>query len=220
MRRSGKSLRLLQEMVRLHEKGAPWSRICYFNFEDDRLGAVTPKTGDAVIESFKDLHPESADEGIYCFFDEIQEMDGWSAWMRRMVDTQKATFCLTGSSSKLLSDEIGSEFRGRAVYLELRRRMTGLRENAISSYRADRHGYEVDFLTGDSVLGEAPALYQVCASLEASETRERELRALAEAAEETGIEDRFLILGAGEGEEAVVDGRRIHIVPAIEWFLG
>lgn len=399
MRRSGKSFRLLQEMARLHEEGIPWSRICYFNFEDDRLGPVTPETGDSVMRSFTDLHPDSADEGIYCFFDEIQEMDGWSAWMRRMVDTQKATFYLTGSSSKLLSDEIGTEFRGRAVefellpfsfreylraigldsgllettngrsrarnafraylecggfpdavglsmplriallqgyanrvaakdvverhglngleaasfvgqrllelngcqlslrkmeghlraqglpvarasiasivdyfaraylvflvgerrvgknpesrnrkvyaidpglalangkagsnnegqrledavYLELRRRTVGLREDAVSSYRTSRHRYEIDFLTGDSVLGEAPALYQACASLEVQETRERELRALSEAAEETGIEDLFLILGSGESEDVDFDGRRIHIVSAIEWFLG
>ncbi|MBW3092003.1 ATP-binding protein [Bifidobacterium sp. 82T10] len=119
MRRSGKSYRLFQEMEALHASGIGWNRICYINFEDDRLGDVTPETGDEALETFYAMHPESMRDGIYLFFDELQEMQGWGRWLRRIIDTTKATVYVTGSSSKMLSKEISTEFRGRALDFEL-----------------------------------------------------------------------------------------------------
>lgn len=100
MRRSGKSYRLFQEIEALHTSGVSWNQICYINFEDDRLGDITPSVGDEVIETFCSMHPESLDTGLYLFFDELQEMQNWGAWLRRIVDTTKATIYVTGSSSK------------------------------------------------------------------------------------------------------------------------
>lgn len=119
MRRSGKSYRLFQEIEALHTSGVSWNQICYINFEDDRLGDITPSVGDEVIETFCSMHPESLDTGLYLFFDELQEMQNWGAWLRRIVDTTKATIYVTGSSSKMLSKEISTEFRGRALDFEL-----------------------------------------------------------------------------------------------------
>ncbi len=119
MRRSGKSYRLFQEMQELIERGVSPERICYFNFEDDRLNPVTPRTGDEVLEAFLYLHPEAGEQGLYLFFDEMQEMQGWGAWLRRIVDTRKTTLYVSGSSSKMLSSEISTEFRGRALDFEL-----------------------------------------------------------------------------------------------------
>ena len=120
MRRSGKSYRLFQEMDALISSGVPQRRICYFNFDDDRLGPVTPSTGDDLLEAFRYLNPEtSPEEGLYLFLDELQEMDGWGRWLRRIVDTTRATIYVTGSSSKMLSREISTEFRGRALDFEL-----------------------------------------------------------------------------------------------------
>lgn len=119
MRRSGKSYRLFQEMERLHQSGISCNRICYFNFEDDRLGSITSSVGDEVLETFFAAHPEALREGSYLFFDELQEMHGWGAWLRRVVDSVKATIYVSGSSSKMLSSEIATEFRGRALDFEL-----------------------------------------------------------------------------------------------------
>lgn len=119
MRRSGKSYRLLQEMETLHQDGVPWNRMCYFNFEDDRLDPVTSRTGDDVLESFESLNPGCFDDGVYLFFDEIQEMEDWGTWLRRISDTRRVTIYVTGSSSKMLSSEIATEFRGRAIDYEL-----------------------------------------------------------------------------------------------------
>lgn len=119
IRRAGKSYRLFQEMDRLIAKGVPPERICYFNFEDDRLGDVTPATGDDVLEAFFARSPEALLEGCYLFLDEIQQMAGWDRWMRRVVDTTKATIYVTGSSSKLLSSDIATGFRGRSIEFAL-----------------------------------------------------------------------------------------------------
>ena len=119
MRRSGKSFRLFQEIRALLNSGVSMDQICYFNFEDDRLAPVTTRTGDQVIEAFESLHPGALARGVYLFLDEIQEMDNWGAWLRRVVDTTRATIYVTGSSSRMLSREISTEFRGRAIDFEL-----------------------------------------------------------------------------------------------------
>ena len=119
MRRSGKSYRLFQEIRALLDSGVPMDQICYFNFEDDRLAPVTARTGDQVIEAFESLHPGALARGVYLFLDEIQEMGNWGAWLRRVVDTTRATIYVTGSSSQMLSREISTEFRGRAIDFEL-----------------------------------------------------------------------------------------------------
>ena len=119
MRRSGKSYRLFQEIRTLLDSGVPMDQICYFNFEDDRLTPVTSRTGDQVIEAFESLHRGALARGVYFFFDEIQEMNNWGPWLRRVVDTTRATIYVTGSSSQMLSREISTEFRGRAIDFEL-----------------------------------------------------------------------------------------------------
>lgn len=119
MRRSGKSYRLFQEMKKVHDEGVPWNCICYFNFEDYRLSPVTPKVGDEVLEAFETINPGSFDQGVFLFFDELQEMQNWGKWLRRIVDTRRVTIYATGSSSRMLSSEITTAFRGRAIDFEL-----------------------------------------------------------------------------------------------------
>ena len=93
MRGSGKTYRLFQEMDALVASGVPKERICYFDFEDDRLSPVTPETGDRVLETFRYLYPdEENSQGIYLFFDELQEMKGWGAWLRRVLNANVVGF--------------------------------------------------------------------------------------------------------------------------------
>lgn len=115
MRRSGKSYRLFQVMDDLLSSGVSEHSMLYFNFEDDRLDPVTSTTGDEVLEAYFSLHPEVIREGAYLFLDELQEMEGWGRWLRRIVDTTKATIYVTGSSSKMLSSEFATEMRGRSI---------------------------------------------------------------------------------------------------------
>lgn len=119
MRRSGKSYRLFQEIKALLAKGIDPERILYFSFEDDRLDPVTTQTGDEVLQTFRLLHPESFEQGLYLFFDEIQEMEDWDRWLRRVIDTTRCTVYVTGSSSKLLIEDVATAFRGRSISYEL-----------------------------------------------------------------------------------------------------
>lgn len=119
MRRSGKTYRLFQQIRDLLDAGIEAERICYFNFDDDRLRPFTPSTIDQVLETFFELHPTSRSQGAYLFFDEIQEVPDWDISARRIVDTEKATMYVTGSSSRMLSTDVATEFRGRSITYEL-----------------------------------------------------------------------------------------------------
>lgn len=119
VRRCGKTYRLFQEMHHIVEAGYPFESILYFNFEDERLKPYDPSLLSDVVETFFTLRPDAQSTGAFFFFDEIQEVPEWGAFLRRMVDTQKATIYVTGSSSKMLSFSLASEFRGRALSREL-----------------------------------------------------------------------------------------------------
>lgn len=118
-RRCGKTYRLYQQMKELLDQGVGFDRMLYFNFEDERLKPYEPTLLGDVVDTFYALHPDAREEGAYLFLDEIQEVPEWGTFLRRMVDTAKVTMFVTGSSSKMLSAELGSEFRGRSISREL-----------------------------------------------------------------------------------------------------
>ena len=119
IRRCGKTFRLYQEIARLMDEGISFGRICYFNFDDDRLRPYPPDMIGQVLEAFFELHPDARSVGAYLFFDEIQDVPNWDATARRIVDTEKVTMYCTGSSSRLFAEDIATEFRGRSVCYEL-----------------------------------------------------------------------------------------------------
>lgn len=119
MRRSGKTYLLFQEMQRLMEAGVEKSRLLYINFEDDRLQPLGPNALDLTLETFYRLNPAARSEGAYLFLDEIQAVDGWSRFARRVLDTESARLYVSGSSAKMLSTEVATEFRGRGYAVEL-----------------------------------------------------------------------------------------------------
>lgn len=114
-RRSGKTFYFYQLISALHEKGIPKSRILYINFEDDRLLPLDSKQLNDLIEAYNELYPENTNEEIFLFFDEIQNIEGWEAFVRRLDDKTKAKIFITGSSASLLSHEIASSLRGRSI---------------------------------------------------------------------------------------------------------
>ena len=80
-----------------------------------------------------------------------------------------------------------------AVYLELRRRLVGMRKDEISSYKTKLHGFEIDFVVGDALAGNLE-LCQVSVSVENEKTLQRETRALWEAMEELHVSEAELIV--------------------------
>lgn len=101
-------------MSQLLEAGVPRDRLFYFDFADDRLSPLAPDTMASVIEEFWRQVPEARTEGCYLFLDEVQEMERWQGVCQRLAEHEKVTLVITGSSSKLSSEEIATKFRGRS----------------------------------------------------------------------------------------------------------
>ena len=109
LRRAGKSTLLYKIARELVEEGCTWSQIVYINFEDDRLLGFTKDDFNDIIETAYEL--TDAKE-IYYFFDEIQIIDGWEHFARRMADQKKHVY-ITGSNAKMLSSEMEKVLGGR-----------------------------------------------------------------------------------------------------------
>lgn len=120
VRRSGKTSYLYQIIHHLQEKGVKKENLIYLNFEDDRLYPLEGNELDSILPSIKEVLDIDHTQNIYLFLDEIQNIENWSRWLRRVHDTQEnITLFVTGSSSKLLSREIGTELRGRTLSTEV-----------------------------------------------------------------------------------------------------
>jgi len=119
MRRTGKTWLCFQRMRALLEQGIPRERMLYMNFEDDRLSGLRVDDLQWVVDRFYAANPAFKDLPCWFFFDEIQCVDGWERFVRRILDTENAEIVLTGSSAKLLSKEIGTAMRGRALVTEV-----------------------------------------------------------------------------------------------------
>lgn len=119
MRRTGKTSLCFQSMRALLAAGVPRERLLYLNFEDDRLAGV--RVGDLqwIVESFYGATPPLKEQTCWFFFDEIQRVDQWELFVRRVLDTERVEMTLTGSSAKLLSREIGTAMRGRSLATEV-----------------------------------------------------------------------------------------------------
>jgi len=118
VRRSGKSY-ILFYLIELLRKEISSDRIIYLNFEDDRLFGLTLKDLDSLIEGYFEIYPDNRDKKIYIFLDEVQAVEGWELFVRRIHDTLNASIFITGSSAKLLSREIATSLRGRTISYEI-----------------------------------------------------------------------------------------------------
>ncbi len=119
MRRSGKTWFLYQHMKRLIDAGVSRECLLYLNFEDERLLPMTTSDLQQITMAFYRRNPHLKSRECVYFFDEIQNIQGWEQFLRRLLDTEKAHICLTGSSAKLLSTEIATSLRGRSLATEI-----------------------------------------------------------------------------------------------------
>ena len=119
MRRTGKTYVTYQRMRALVESGVPLERIVHVNFDDDRLKGVKLEHLRLVGEVHAEMFPDAAKERCWYFLDEVQDVEGWELFARRLVDSHRVQLCLTGSSSKMLSGDIATQMRGRSVDVEV-----------------------------------------------------------------------------------------------------
>ncbi len=119
MRRTGKTWFLYQQMQDYLVQGIAKERLLYINFDDERLYPMGRDDLRRITETYYRLYPEHKQQTCYLFFDEIQNVDGWEPFVRRLLDTENVQLALTGSSARLLSREIASTLRGRSLTTEI-----------------------------------------------------------------------------------------------------
>ncbi len=119
VRRSGKTFCFYQLIKKIVAEGNSIQSILFVNFEDDRLYPVDKSILPEILNAYYELYPDKKNSTVYIFFDEIQNIEGWEKFARRLLDTENVRIYITGSSSKMLSKELSTSLRGRTIAREI-----------------------------------------------------------------------------------------------------
>lgn len=114
VRRAGKSYMLYHRIQQLLAKGHGWDEMLYLNFEDERLEDF----GTADFNRLLECHQEMYGKRPMLFLDEIQNINLWYKFARRLADS-KCTVFITGSNAKMFSGEINTTLGGRFLIAEV-----------------------------------------------------------------------------------------------------
>ena len=115
IRRAGKTtfLRQLQVDWRISQ---PPERVIFLGFDDDRLADLTMEQLGLVLEEYYRRYPEfRGKERVWWLLDEIQLVKGWERFVRRVLDTEQMEIVVSGSSARMMSREVHTSLRGRAM---------------------------------------------------------------------------------------------------------
>lgn len=115
IRRAGKSYMLYQHIQHLVANGHSIEEMLFINFEDERISDIRKEDLYLVLEAYRELF---AFQPIV-FLDEIQNVEGWEHFARRLADEKYRVF-ITGSNAHMLSREISSTLGGRYLTKEIR----------------------------------------------------------------------------------------------------
>jgi hypothetical protein len=115
MRRSGKTT-YLHQLVHERRKRLPPERALYLSFDDDRLAGIGVDQLGFLLEEYYRRHPAlRGRETSYLFLDEIQLVPDWERFVRRVMDSERVEFVVSGSSARMLSREVHTSLRGRGM---------------------------------------------------------------------------------------------------------
>ena len=84
VRRCGKTS-ILYDMLNKLSDTIEKTKLLFLNFEDERLDLNIDEL-DLVLQSFSELYPQQNLSECYFFFDEIQNIDNWEKFVRRIYD--------------------------------------------------------------------------------------------------------------------------------------
>lgn len=113
LRRAGKSY-LLYQIIRDKFFESNFERVLMINFEDERLIEVTFNDLHLIMEAYYELY----DHKPVLFLDEIQNVQHWQKFVRRLADEGIQVF-VTGSNADMLSHEIATILGGRFINKEI-----------------------------------------------------------------------------------------------------
>lgn len=113
VRQAGKSYLLYQRVQQLLANGVSIENIVYINFDDERLIGMVASELDLILQAYYSMY-----DGIpIFFFDEIQNVEGWANFARRLANLKYRVF-VTGSNAKMLGRDIETVLGGR--YLDVK----------------------------------------------------------------------------------------------------
>lgn len=116
LRRCGKSYLMFQHIQTVIKSGqATIEDILYINFEDERISSIKIDELNLLLESYREMY-ENKRPLIY--LDEIQNIDGWEHFARRLADSKYRVY-ITGSNAKMLSKDIATTLGGRFIVKEI-----------------------------------------------------------------------------------------------------
>lgn len=111
-RRAGKTY-LLYQIIQQNFKEKP-QEVLYINFEDERLLEMNHNDFQLILDCYYEMYQNLKP---VLFFDEIQNIEHWEKFARRMADNQYQIY-ITGSNAQMLSHQIGTTLGGRFIILE------------------------------------------------------------------------------------------------------
>jgi len=114
IRRAGKSYMLYQQIQQLVAQGHSLEEVLFVNFEDERITDIQKEDLHLILESYRELFAHQP----IIFLDEIQNVEGWEHFARRLAD-EKYRVYITGSNAHMLSREISSTLGGRYLTKEI-----------------------------------------------------------------------------------------------------
>ena len=110
VRRAGKSFMLYQQIQQNLKRGITWDSMLYINFEDERLMGMTAQELNLILE----VHGMVSKERPILFLDEIQNINGWEKFARRLADNKYRVY-ITGSNAKMLGSDVATTLGGRYI---------------------------------------------------------------------------------------------------------
>ena len=114
LRQAGKSYLMYQRIHQLLRKGHSINEIVYINMDDERLIGMIADDLDLILQAHYQLDSCTP----ILFLDEIQNVDNWEKFARRLAN-EKYRVYITGSNAKMLSSEVATTLGGRYVIQEV-----------------------------------------------------------------------------------------------------
>lgn len=108
IRQAGKSYLLYQRAKQFLSDGHDIKEIVYINFDDERLYGMKVEDFDLILQAYNSMYAYKP----ILFFDEIQNIEGWEHFARRLAN-QKYKVFITGSNAKMLSRDIATTLGAR-----------------------------------------------------------------------------------------------------------
>ena len=116
LRRVGKTYMLYQRVNQLLSSGFDQKNILFLNFEDERLSEMQSDDLNSILEVHYEM--SGSDTKPILFFDEIQNVNHWDKFVRRLADS-KYTIYVTGSNAKMLSSDVATTLGGRFLIYDV-----------------------------------------------------------------------------------------------------